>query len=92
MTVFPGSKGLTNVNCQGKFFVPSMELTGAWQIVVKFSVAIWITPAIGGIDYQDGKHFKRQNYTYRFIKAIVEQIKLYMSAIFLQKRHFPYFL
>jgi hypothetical protein len=65
-----------------------MEMTGVWQIVVKFSVAIWITPAIGGIDYQDDKRFRRQNYTYKFIKAIVEQIKLYMSAIFLQKDTF----
>ena len=46
---------------------------------------MWITPAIGGIDYQDGKHLKRQNYTYKFIKAIVEQKKLYKSAFFLQK-------
>jgi hypothetical protein len=69
-----------------------MELTGVWQIVVKFSVAICITPAIGGIDYQDGKRFKGQNYTLEFIKAIVDEKKLCMSAIFFQKETFFTFM
>jgi hypothetical protein len=68
-----------------------MELTGVWQIVVKFSVAICITSAIGGNDYQDGKRFRGQNYTLGFIKAIVEEKKLYMRAIFFQKETFMTF-